>query len=519
MALRKLSLLLILSISLITIGLSCKAHSGGNSTSAIKIKYHYEPNWKSLDHWKVPKWYQDAVLGIYSHWGVLSVNGYRLNSGAQQIDSGIDYGHYMYIPDWTGRNNYGAYDFQLMTYGPPCKFGYRGFIPLFKAQDWNPNRWAKLYKEAGADFAGTMAVHADGFCMWNTKYQKNNSYDMGPHRDVIGELFKALRKQGLKTVATFHERPADFFNPARRYCPKGVDANNPKYAYIYTKPPYKILNEELLEVVRKYRPDQLWFENKYCGAKYWKQFVAYYYNSAERWRKQVMITDKHGECPGCAVHDVEGGIFPKGVWHWAGYTTPQKERWQKDVPLGRFWAYAKGVGARPVNMLVDGIVDRISLNGVTLFDVAPKADGRIPKAQVKALKKLGKWMSINKEALYAAKPAPFVKGGVDTWKAGDFRFTQKGLYLFAIDLGNHWPSTEGFAKYPKSTPPRAPLRIPGVKPIKGSKITLLGSSTDLPWHVDGNNLVIEKLPNPLPCRYAWSFKIKVLAEPPPGESR
>jgi alpha-L-fucosidase len=212
------------------------------------------------------------------------------------------------------------------------------------------------------------------------------------------------------------------------------------------------------------------------------------------------------------VLDIEGGIFPDGIWEWAGMTEPQEQRWQKDVPIGKYWAYATGVGCRPVNMLVDGIVDRISKNGVTLLDVAPKADGTLPEAQIEGLKKLGEWMAVNKEALYAARPAPFVEGGVDTWKAGTLRFTEKGTYLYAIELGNIWPTKLGFADYKDSKRPSAPYTIPGVKPVKGSTIRMLGVSKDLPWHLEGDDLVIEELPDSLPGDYAWSFKIRILDE-------
>jgi alpha-L-fucosidase len=419
---------------------------------------------------------------------------------------------YMYVPDSSGQPNYGVYDFHRKTYGDPAKFGYKDLIPLFKAEKWDPDRWAKLYKYAGVDFAGIAAEHADGFALWNTKFNKFNAMNMGPHRDILGELFQAIRKQGMKTVATFHKGPGSIYDSGRKYCPKGVDVNNPNYSGLYGPTSRSELYNELIEVVDKYHPDQMWFEGADdYGEKNWKSFLAHYFNTAESLGKGVTVSQKSDseQLLSCSVLDIEGGIFPNGIWHWAGMKEPQKHRWQKDVPLGNFWAYAEGVGCRPVNMLVDGIVDRISKNGVTLLDVAPKADGTLPEEQIEGLKKLGKWMSINKEALYAAKPAPFVKGGVDTWAAGTFRFTEKGIYLYAIDLGNQWPPTVGFADYKDSTPPKAPLKIPGVRPVKDSKIFLLGSSMSLPWHQEGNDLVIEKLPDPLPCDYAWSFKIKV----------
>ena len=117
-------------------------------------------------------------------------------------------------------------------------------------------------------------------------------------------------------------------------------------------------------------------------------------------------------------------------------------------------------------------------------------------------------MAINKEALYASRPAPFVKGGADNWKAGSIRFTEKGQYLYAIELGNEWEETDGSADYEDSKPPSAPYVIPGVKPLKDSQIKMLGSSKNLPWHMEGKNVVIEKIPDPLPCDHAWTFKIQ-----------
>ena len=81
--------------------------------------------------------------------------------------------------------------------------------------------------------------------------------------------------------------------------------------------------------------------------------------------------------------------------------------------------------------------------------------------------------------------------------------------LYAIDLGNKWPTTRGFADYDESTKPTAPYTLPGVKPVNGSKIRMLGSSKNLPWHQEGENLIIKELPEPLPCDHAWSFKIKI----------
>jgi len=476
----------------------------------------YEPTWKSLSKWQVPQWFEDAVLGFYCHWGVYSVPGYRFNDGSEQVDSGLWYGWFMYVPNDAEQNNFGVYDFHRKTYGNPCEFGYHDLVPLFKAQKWDPDRWAQLYKHAGADFAGVCGQFSDGFPMWDSKYDTYNAMAKGPRRDVVGEMFAAARKQGMKTVITFHEMPGEIYDAGRKLCPEGVNVNNPKYADLYEEESDEELYNKLYEVVDKYQPDQMWFQYAYGEEEQWKAFIAHYFNSAESWNKEVLISHKGGSAPlSCSVLDLEGGIFPDGIWEWEGMEEPQEQRWQKDVPIGNYWAYAEGVGCRPVNMLVDGIVDRISKNGVTLLDVAPKADGTLPQEQIDGIKQLGDWMKHNKEALYAARPAPFNEGGVDEWQAkgGTVRFTEKGNYLYAIDLGNVWPSKFGFADYPDSNKPTAPYTVPGVKPIKGSEIIMLGSEKSLPWHLEGNNLVIEELPDPLPCDHAWSFKIQVAGKP------
>ncbi len=475
-----------------------------------KERIVYKPDFESLAQWESPQWFNDAVLGFYCHWGPYSVPGFMFTHPGERVDSGIWYGGAMYDPE----DDLGVYDFHRKTYGEPCEFGYKDLVPLFKAEKWDPDRWARIYKDAGADFAGICAEHADGYAMWDSELDTYNSMDTGPRRDILNEMFESSRKLGMKTIATFHEPPGSIYGAGREHCPDGVDVNDPKHEDLYEVSSHEELYFKLIEVMHKYQPDQMWFEGaQFYGMENWKKFLAYYYNVAQYWGKDVVVTQKGTEehLLASTALDIEGGEFPGGKWEWRGMEEPSKERWQKDVPLGSYWAYAEGVGCRPVNMLVDGIVDRISKNGVTLLSVAPKADGTLPKAQIDCLKELGEWMKINKEALYAARCAIFNEGGVDVWKAkkGMMRFTEKGSYLYAIELGNVWPTTKGFEDYEESVEPSAPYRIPGVTAVKGSKIFMLGADDELSWRQEGDDIIIETLPNPLPCGYAWSFKIEM----------
>jgi alpha-L-fucosidase len=147
---------------------------------------------------------------------------------------------------------------------------------------------------------------------------------------------------------------------------------------------------------------------------------------------------------------------------------------------------------RNADALVDDIVDRTSKNGVTLLSIGPRADGTIPEYQIEMLKKLGGWMKVNKEALYGSTPTAFSDAGVNTWKAGTIRFTTKGNYLYAIEL--------------KAA--AAGEVIPGLRLKPGATVGMVGDATDLPWHQDGGNVVIDRMPDKLPCSYAWSFRIR-----------
>lgn len=173
---------------------------------------------------------------------------------------------------------------------------------------------------------------------------------------------------------------------------------------------------------------------------------------------------------------------------------PCPNKWQNTTPLPGFsYSYvARQESKTPeqiegsVNAIVDGIVNVKCKNGVTLLSIGPKPDGTLPDSLVTVLSKLGDWMSVNAEALHGADCRV-------PCEAGTVRFTRKGPYLYAIAL----------------TEPTAPTVIPGVTPVQGSSIRMLGSDKNLGWHQEGANVVIKEIPDTLPGDYAWVFKIRV----------
>jgi len=491
--------------------------------TAEKPKYiegSYEADWSSLADHETPQWFEDAVLGFYFHWGPYSIPAFGCWGGRN-----------MYMPDGGTSENWGhvedqyenTHDYVKKVYGDPgLEWGYKDFIPMFKAEQWDPDAWAALFRMAGADFAGPVAIHHDGFAMWDSDHHEYNAGDMGPMRDITGEILEAIRKQDLKTFASFHYYTNwIYFNPGRMLCPYKTDVNDPKYSGLYgpvrdVKDPWQ--NEPIseafqkewykcvTEVIDKYSPDQLWFEIGFSdpdaiGENYVKASLAHYFNTAELQNKEVVVTRKDDDLPlDCSVLDIEAGELD----------SPREVVWQTDIALGHnhAWAYSHDAICRPVNMIIDEIVERKSKNGVTLYSLAPLADGTLPPSQVEGLKELGKWMAINKEALYAANPPIFVEGAPKLWKTGTMRFLAKGEFIYAVELGNEIMEMEEAELYTESIIPEAPFRIPGLKPVEGSEVVMLGTEEALPWHIEGEDLVIERIPDPLPCEHAWSFRVR-----------
>jgi len=149
-----------------------------SAESNHKVPFH--PSWESLAAYRTPDWFRDAKFGIFIHWGVYSVPAFG--------------------NEWYSRNMYipgnAAYKHQIATYGPLDKFGYKDFIPLFRAQHFDANAWIDLFVKAGARYVVPVAEHCDGFAMYASSLTPYNAAQMGPHRDVVGELERAAPARG-----------------------------------------------------------------------------------------------------------------------------------------------------------------------------------------------------------------------------------------------------------------------------------------------------------------------------------
>src|SRR5436190_19326470 len=175
----------------------------------------FRPDWESLRKYEVPEWYKDAKFGIFIHWGAYAVPAFG--------------------NEWYPRNMYREgseeYKHHVATYGRPDKFGYKDFMPMFKAEHYDPGAWAELFKKAGAKYVVPVAEHHDGFAMYDSGVSDWTAAKMGPHRDLIGDLAKAVRAEGLHFGVSSHRVEHNFFLGVGRTIPS--DVNDPQYAAFY----------------------------------------------------------------------------------------------------------------------------------------------------------------------------------------------------------------------------------------------------------------------------------------------
>lgn len=460
----------------------------------------FRPNWPSLQKYQIPDWFRDAKFGIFIHWGVYSVPAF----GSEW------YPRLMYMQ--------GTPEFKhhLETYGPQNKFGYKEFIPQFHAEKFDPHAWAELFRESGAKYVIPVAEHHDGFPMYDSDLTDWCAAKMGPHRDLIGDLSKAIRQEGLHLGLSSHRAEHYFFfNGGRSF---DSDVQDPRYASLYGPAhvgvhdpdwvghPDQAYVEDWLarttEIVQKYHPDLLYFD-WWIGRQEFepslRQFLAFYYNQAAQTGFTPVAFYKERAVPeGAAVLDVERGQLD----------ATRTLAWQTDTSISdKSWGYIRNDTYKSAESLVWQLVDIVSKNGNFLLNIGPRSDGTIPEQAQTTLRQIGAWLHTNGDAIYGTRPWRIsgegptkVVGGAfhDTatqpFTPQDIRFTTKGNVLYAIALG--WP-THGH------------LLLHSLSPANGftvTKVALLGSDATIKWSQQADGLHLE-VPSLAPGQYAYTFQL------------
>ena len=406
----------------------------------------YKDNWASLANHPVPKWYSNGKFGIFIHWGVYSVPAFG--------------------NEWYPRNMYlkGTPEFEhhVKTYGPHNKFGYKDFIPMFRAERFDAAKWMELFKKAGATYVVPVAEHHDGFQMYRSDLCRFNAAEMGPHRDILGELKTAAEQAGITLCASSHRAEHYFFmNGGRTF---DSDVNDPAYEEFYgpacadsafypeisstenveatgaSKEHLENWLARTCELVDKYKPGLVYFDwwiQNHSFKPYLKKFAAYYYNRAAEWGKEVTINYKYNAFGyTCAVYDIERGQL-------AGINP---RTWQTDTSIAKnSWGYTENNDFKEPADIICDFVDIVSKNGCLLLNIGPRADGTITDEETNVLCEIGRWLETNGEGIYGTTywhqfgegPTEVPEGAFsDTvrppFTSKDIRFTYKDGNVYAF---------------------------------------------------------------------------------------
>lgn len=476
---------------------------------SVKVAPPYDGSWEALQKMPVPDWFNDGKVGIFIHWGPYSVIGHRKNGR----------GYAEHVPKLIYKEADTAYYYNYLRErwgAAPPDFGYKDIIPKFKAEKWDPDEWAKLFAAVGAKYVVLTAEHHDGWANWDSDLTPWNAMDMGPKRDLVGDLGKAVQKQGLKYAPSYHrERHTSFFT-TKQYV---IDAKPhpdileeikrvPEAESLYG--PFGFSQEAVDEYVArwkeiqtKYQPDFLWMDDipiftrdgndTRTSPQVFKPYIQYLYDQC-----RLMITDfmNNGAANGQAVYvNNKGGNrnWPEGVGCLEKDNLKLKEigpKWQSCTTFGTSFGYLENDQYKTPQAIITEMVEVISRNGNFLVNIGPRADGTIPEAQVKLLHIMGDWLKINGPAIYGTR---YWK--VNHQEAGKLAFTTKEKTLFAIALEE----------------PKAAFTIEATKDWKENGVTavkLLGSAAKIDWHMSPEGLVISPPAQLGKSQFAWAFEIR-----------
>jgi Alpha-L-fucosidase len=467
----------------------------------------FRPDWTSLKQYRSPEWYDNAKFGIFIHWGVFSVPAF----GNEW------YSRNMYQPDAKDSQDYAHH---REKYGPQSTFGYKDLIPLFTAPKFDPQGWARLFRDAGARYVVPVAEHHDGFAMYDSQLSDWTAARMGPKRDVIGELSKAIRAEGLHFGLSSHRAEHNwFFDGGRTF---DSDVNDPRYAGLYGPAQIRLRGKDdadvandwtpvsqawlddwlarTTELVDRYDPELIYFDWWIAHPTFRSTLptmLAYYYNHGAARGDGVVVNYKLGAFPeGAGTLDIERGQL----------TGIHPTHWQTDTSVSNAsWGYVENDTYKTPTFIVHMLVDVVSKNGNLMLNIGPRADGSIPDTERDILLSIGKWLKTNGEAIYDSQPwrtygegPTEVVGGTfqDTktkpYTPEDFRFTTGHGALYAIELG--WPA-DGKAVIRSLTP------ADGVRGV-----TLLATGKQVPFEqrADGLHLTLPAKPA---GEHAYVFRI------------
>ena len=490
-------------------------------TNGEDWKVPKSPKWEELKKEPIPEWMIDAKFGMYTHWGIYSVPAH----------GGPDYVKELYAAN--GKDRKGVKEYHEEKYGPIKDFGYKDFVPMFTADKFDAKEWVAVMNGGGAKFGGICLAHHDGFCLWDSKYTKWDSKDMGPKKDIYGEIAKEIRKTDMKLLATLHMARTYgyvFDKDHTKEEKETWDIYDNNNSWIYRnkdKEPKEKFGQEwankVREVINNYSPDVLWFDGLSGSIKNEEvpqdtivNIFQDYYKKKGMNGDDVVVCNK---LPSSKVWNFPLGFGLRCYENCRDMEVEPEGYWLSDRAISYPWGYVNDKFYKDkAPYQIRSLVDMVSRGGIMLMSLTPRGDGSIDPQAVEIMKGMGAWLKLNGEAIYATRkwkipaegPSKMLKYNkrkkVLRWSfreigVKDIRFTRNkaNTKLYAIVLGN-----------PESHDYQIKCLAKGEKIATGkiSKISLVATGEEVKWGQTADGLTI-KFPENGVSEIANAFRIEV----------
>lgn len=385
-------------------------------------------------------WFNAARYGLFIHWGAYSVAArgeWVLNRERIPFD------------EYTER-----------------------YVDRFKAENYDPARWAQLAKDAGMGYVVLTTRHHDGFCLWDTATTDFNAARIGPQRDLVRPFVDALRAAGLKVA--FYYSFADWHHPdypdayARDWPAGWPDAAGWRRFVEY----YQAQLEELLT---NYGPiDVLWYDGCIPQPTDGERVNA----RVKELQPDILLNDRNGQPCDFVCSEQTIKAAPPGT------------SWEACLTLNDNWGYHAGdTNWKSAQHVVRMLTNTAAQGGNLLLNVGPRADGTIPEESERILREAGAWLQRNGEFLPHSSRSPF------SWcNWGNITTKGNRVYLHIWSLTG------------------AELCLSEIKnQVLSARFVASGEA--VPFEQRGNRLFLRPLPVPLPDTPVTTIVLEVEGEP------